>query len=63
MSMSALRRLLSIAAIASGARETAPNEAANLAAKEQLSTLNPPEVQPSGTEPLEASENERTKPQ
>ena len=47
MPMSALRRLLSIAAIATGARETTPNEAAKLAANEQLSTLNPPEIQPS----------------
>jgi hypothetical protein len=47
MPMSALRRLLSIAAIATGARETTPNEAAKLAANEQLSTLNPREIQPS----------------
>ncbi|ATA53125.1 hypothetical protein CKY39_07805 [Variovorax boronicumulans] len=46
MPMPALRRLLSISAIASAVREITPNEAANLAAKEQLSTLTPPEVEP-----------------
>lgn len=46
MSMSALRRLLSITAIASEARETTPDEAANIAANEQLSVLSPPEIEP-----------------
>jgi hypothetical protein len=56
MPMSALRRLLSIAAIATGARETTPNEAAKLAANEQLSTLNPPEIQPSGPQGGDAAQ-------
>lgn len=53
--MSTLNRLLSIAAIASGSRETTPNEAANLAASEQLSALNPPEVEPPAGEGGETS--------
>ena len=55
--MSALRRLLSIAAIASGSRETTPNEAANLAASEQLSALNPPEIEPAAGEGGETGGN------
>jgi hypothetical protein len=57
MPMSALRRLLCIAAIASEARETTPNEAANLAANEQLSTLNPPEVEHTGTQGDDAGQD------
>ena len=55
--MSALRRLLSIAANASGSREITPNEAANLAASEQLSALNPPEVEPAAGEGDETGRN------
>lgn len=50
MPMSALRRLLTIAAIASGTREKTPNEAANLAASDQASAFHPPEIAPPGAE-------------
>lgn len=56
--MSALRRLLSIAALATQSREASPAEAAGIAARDESYALSPPEIQPL---PDRADDNSATK--
>jgi hypothetical protein len=60
MPMSALRRLLSIAAVATGIREPSPREAAAEASSETVLTLSPPEL--TAPDSKDTSEEKAPKP-